>query len=137
MAWTPEHDLLLCREILVLQPFQFKFGSRKKGQCWDKIAKNLNVIERPNFIVDQRGVRERYAKIERNYKRKMANEERASGISPESTELDDAVESIIGLSDAAEGELNKIESKKYAEKQREQQTAEEVRKRSMERLAES
>ena len=69
MAWTPEHDLLLSWEILVLQPFQFEFGSREKGQCWDKIAKNLNVLERPKFIVDQRGARERYPKIERNYKR--------------------------------------------------------------------
>ena len=53
----------------------------------------------------------------------MANEERASGISLESTDLNDAIESIIGLSDAAEGELNKIESRNDAEKQREQQTA--------------
>ena len=53
----------------------------------------------------------------------MANEERASGISLESTDLNDAIESIIGLSDAAEGELNKIESRNDAEKQREHQTA--------------
>ena len=60
-------------------------------------------------------------KLKETIKDKLANEERASGISPESTELDAAIESNIGLSDAAEGELNTIESKKYAEKQREQQ----------------
>ena len=137
MAWTLEHDLLLCREILVLQPFQYKFGSREKGQCWDKIAKNLHSIENPKFSVDQRGVRERYAKIERHYRRKMADEERASGISPDKTELDEAVESIIGLTESALEELNRNDSKKLEEKVKEQQTAQEVRNRSMERLAES
>ena len=111
MAWTLEHDFLLCREILALQSFQYKCGSREKGQCWDKIAKNLNSIENPKSSVNQRGVRERYAKIERNYRRKKADEERASGISPDKMELDEAVESIIGLTESALEKLNRNDSK--------------------------
>ena len=65
MASILEHHLLLCRKILGLQHFQYKFCSRKKGQCLDDIAKTLTSIENPKFSVDQRGVRERYVKFER------------------------------------------------------------------------
>ena len=34
MAWTYEHDIFLCREILSDEPFRFKAGTREKGQAW-------------------------------------------------------------------------------------------------------
>ena len=74
---------MLCREVLVTQPFQFKHGTRDRGQCWDKIASNLNLIEVPRFLVDQRGVRDRYTKLIKDFKRKRSFEERASGICPD------------------------------------------------------
>ena len=58
----------------------------------------------------------------------MAAEERASAISPERTELDEAVESIIERKEGAEEEMAR---------RAERETAESVRKRSMERLAET
>jgi len=69
MVWTIDHDVLLLREILVLRPFAFKFGSRERGQAWDKIAATVNTLQQVRFSVDQRGVRERYAKLEKAYKR--------------------------------------------------------------------
>ena len=65
MVWTIDHDVLLLREILVLRPF----GSRERGQAWDKIAATVNTLQQVRFSVDQRGVRERYAKLEKAYKR--------------------------------------------------------------------
>ena len=53
-----EHIVILCREILIEEPYQFKHGSRERGRCWDKIANSLNAMERPKFAVDQRGVRD-------------------------------------------------------------------------------
>ena len=64
MAWTEEQDLLLCREILISQPYKFPFGSRERGYCWSEVANRLNECHQPRFAVDQRAVRERYAKIE-------------------------------------------------------------------------
>ena len=47
--------------------------------------------------MDQRGVRERYAKLENAYKEKLREEHQASGISPQITELDQGLETIIEI----------------------------------------
>ena len=39
---SDDHDELLCREILLEEPFRFKAGTRERGQVWDKIAHNIN-----------------------------------------------------------------------------------------------
>ena len=137
MNWTFQHGVMLCREILVVEPFRFKHGSRERGQAWEKIANFLNEIERPKFNVDQRAVRDHFLKLERAHKRKMAQEEGASGISTENTELDDAMEGIVGKSQAAEEEQGKVDESKRKNVEMEKVTAESVRKRSMERLSET
>ena len=48
MIWTNQHDILLCREILVEEPYKFKHGSRERGQCWNRIANALSRIEKPS-----------------------------------------------------------------------------------------
>ena len=95
MNWTYNHDVMLCREILVVEPFRFKHGSRERGNAWENVATNLNGSGNPKFNVDHRAVRDHFLKLERCFKRKLAEDERASGISPEHTELDDALEEII------------------------------------------
>ena len=59
MVWTKRHDALLCREILVIELYRLRTGTREKGQTWDKIFKKLNCIEGIRFVVDQRCVQER------------------------------------------------------------------------------
>ena len=95
MVGSTSHDVLLCRKILVIEPYRYKVGTIEREQPWDKVASALHLVEGLHFVVDQRGVRERFAKVERNFKRKMAAEERASGISAEKNELDDAIENIM------------------------------------------
>ena len=41
MTWTEEHDIMVCREILTEEPFNFKHGFRERGRCWDHIADTL------------------------------------------------------------------------------------------------
>ena len=65
MMWTSEHDTLLCKEILVEEPFRFKLGTRESRNCWDEVANNLNKVGNPRFWVDQRAVRDRFLKLER------------------------------------------------------------------------
>jgi len=105
MVWTKQHDIMLAREILVARPFVFKFGSRERGQAWDKVAEALNTVKQLRFHVDQRGVRERYEKLKKAYQKRMREEARASGISPEINELDEAIDSIVELSEVAEKEI--------------------------------
>ena len=138
MVWTIDHDKDLCREIIVTLPFKHRHGSRERGQAWDSIAERLNSLDSPRFAVDQRGVRERYSKIEKRYKRRMAQEERASGIEGEElTEVEQAVETIIGMTEAAEEENTRKAEKKKGEVLREKETAESMRAKSMETLRET
>eukprot|EP00795_Rhopilema_esculentum_P003577 gene3577-biopygen31 len=118
MTWTKQHDVLICREVLVVQPFQFRHGTHDRGQCWERIAKNLNLVEHPHFIVDQRLVRDRFTKLEKDFKRKKASEERASGISPEEPdELDQALEDITETAREQQEQLLRGEGVKISEKE--------------------
>ena len=137
MAWTEEQDLLLCREILISQPYKFPFGSRERGHCWNEVANRLNECNQPRFTVDQRAVRERYAKIEKYFKNRMAKEERASGINAEESELDQAIQDIMGMAEAAEEEITQKAAENKNSRDKDRLTAEDVRKRSMERLSET
>ena len=46
MVWSKAHDEMLCREILVVDPFT---GTRKstvaRGTKWEEVAENLNKIK--------------------------------------------------------------------------------------------
>eukprot|EP00794_Sanderia_malayensis_P000660 gene660-1328_t len=81
-------------------------GSRARGQVWDSIAKALISSGHCRFV-DQRAVRDRFVKLEKTFKKKMALELRASGIDAERSELDQAMEEIVERShEAQKGEEN-------------------------------
>ena len=101
-----EHDTLLCREILVVEPYRLKLGTRECGNYWDKVASNFNKVGNPRFWVDQRAVRDRFLKLKRGFKRKMVEEERASGISPpEPKEVEIAIREIIEREEEAQNAM--------------------------------
>ena len=64
-------------------------------------------------------------------------EERASGTSPQMTEVDEAIEIIIGPAESAKEELAKAEGERSKVKEKEKETAEGVRKRAMKQLGET
>ena len=122
---------------MVLRPFAFTFGCRERGQAWDKIAESLNTVQQVKFSLDQRGVRERFAKLEKAYKKRMREEHHASGISPDITELDQGLESIIELTESAQIEMSDIQESKQKQLAKNKETSEEVRKKAMERLSQT
>ena len=134
--WTEEHDILLCRESVLEEPFKLRFGSRERGKCWDKIAQNLNALGTPSFCVDQRSVRERYIKLEKAFKHRRNVEMRASGISPELNELDAAIEEIVERKESEEENQKRTEESRQ-EVQHQKETAELVRKRAMETMSQT
>ncbi|XP_065065313.1 golgin subfamily A member 6-like protein 2 [Rhopilema esculentum] len=137
MTWTKDHDVLLCREILAEEPYQNKHGSKERGKCWDKIADALNGVERPKFNVDQRAVRDRFVKLERGFRRRINEEMRASGVAPEPSELDEAMEDILERKDSAEQQQAKCDDGKRQATGAEKEMAQAVRKRAMESLSET
>ena len=123
--------------MLTVEPYKFKNRSRERGQAWELIASNLNAIHAPRFRVSQKSVRDRARILLKNYKLKIREEEKASGIEvPELTELDVALEEIAEKEQAAQMELDLEESAKKRELQ-DKASAEEMRLQAMEKLGES
>ena len=119
MEWTEQHDNCLCQEILVLEPFKTKKGSIARGQIWDKIANNLNNLEHPQFRVTKRSVRERYTLLSDKFRAKMRDEEKASGIDTDLSDVEKALEEIAEkeavVEETTQNEKKKVDSAKAAE----------------------
>ena len=129
-TWKDCHDDALLREVLLLEPYQFKAGSKDRGAVWNTIAENLNKLD---MKVTQRSVRERFEKLLKEFKKKEAVEARASGIEVDFTERDMVMTDILERISAAEDEMvNKKEKEK-----KEMAVAEDMRMKATERMAET
>ena len=97
MEWTQDHDLVLCRELLVINPFQAKYKTTARAKLWDQAAENLAKTTRPAFkkSLDKRAVQERYRLITEKFKKRIAKERIESGINPTMSELDVLVEELV------------------------------------------
>ena len=94
-------------------------------------------MKKEKFIVDQRSVRDRFAKLEKLNKRKTAEEKKASGISSEITEIDEALEDIVKRTWEVQEQLAVENEEKQNVARKEKGTEKISEKRSMERLAET
>jgi hypothetical protein len=130
MEWKEEHDVLLCREILISQPFKFKERTVERGKIWDQIANQLNTCQTLKFRVNKRSVRERFKLIKEKFKRKIQEEENASGIDVEpASELEQALEDICALEESLPAEVT---DSKQAKAKANKLKAEEIRQKAME-----
>lgn len=138
MTWTEEHDKILCREILCVDPFT---GTKKKtvqrGAKWKEVAVNLMAISEPKFKVDVRGVRDRYNLLAQRLRAKLKEEERASGVDTDMSETETALEEIIEKEDAADDLQESGCAQKRRNKEAEKETAESMRNKAMERLGQT
>ena len=138
MEWTQECDLLLLQDIVVSQPYKFKPSTRDRGQVWEGITARLNATELfHDRLRNKRAVRDRYQLLSKKFKNKMAEEERASGISPEMTETDKLLEQIVEQFEESERDAGEQSEKNDQNKENERKKAEEMRNRSMEKLGET
>ena len=125
MEWTKEHDMLFCREVIAFDLYQYKPGSKERGQCLDRIAESLNSIEEPWFKIDQRSLRDRIKKLLKLYVEKRNKEMRASGVEVEHTELDDLLLDIHERQQQAEAEAAEASEANNKKLDKERQEAEE------------
>ena len=88
MEWTNPHDIALCREIILVNPFKAKKKTIPRAKLLEEVATNVNKMDTIEFNTSQRGVRDRYMRISNKFRARMVEEQRASGISPETSELD-------------------------------------------------
>ena len=138
MAWSTVHDEMLCREILVIDPFTgTKKGTVVRGTKWEEVAENLNKIQQVYFKVDKRAVRDRYNLLSKELRNKLKREEKESGIETNMTEVEMALEELIEKEDAAESEQRVVENQKKVKDSQDRENAESVRKKAMERLGQT
>ena len=135
MKWSDDKDKILLREIIVEEPYKFKPKSKERGNIWTVIATHLN--EFANFNVNQRSVRDQFNLLATKYKQKQRYELAASGISPEVTEIDIALEEILEKMKEAEAEYVKMTEEKQKKDDKEKCDAEETRRRSLETYVET
>ena len=137
MFWTPDHEIIFLREVILYDLYQHKEGPRERGLCLDRIAESLNQIETLWFKVDQRALRDKLKKLLQFFVTKRNQEEKQSGINPEHSELDDLLQDIYERKRDAEliEAVNNDEKNKKVEEEKKE--SENIRKMSVERLSES
>ena len=137
MKWTDDHDTFVLREILLFEPWNQRHGSDERGRCWEAISDSLNSLDEPKYNVSQRSVRDRYVVLEKNFKRKRNEENKASGICPEENENDNAVSDILERFLEAADQQKKISDEKQKALETDASAAKEMRNQSLETFAES
>ena len=128
MKWTEAHHIFFLKETFQFQLWQHKKGSVERGEVWGNIACHLG-----RFRVTQRSVRDRYLLLERRFRKKVSEDEKASGMSPEPSEEDKMMEEIISLFYEAD-RLNDCKKRKIQE---EASQAGEMRNMSLETFKQS
>ena len=138
MYWTEEHDRLMCREILAVDPFTgTKKGTVQRGAKWKIIADHLLDILEPKFKVDSRAVRDRYQLLAQKLRKKLKSEEKASGIDTEMSETETAIEELIEKEDAAESIDGDGTQRQRERKNQDRENAEDMRRQAMERMGQT
>ena len=128
MEWTDDHDILLLREMIASELFQFKKGIPDRGKIWESIQERLNKLNNPKFMIkEKRGVRDRWNLLQAKFKRTQREELQASGIDCELSEKDALIEELCEKEDSF--------SAKNKKKSDDKEAAEEIRKKAMERMA--
>lgn len=138
MFWTDRHDVILCREILIHNPFQYKKSSIQRGQVWNDIAERLVAVDEVRFKsdLDRRGVRDRYNLLANKLRRKLKDERKASGIETDMSEVEVALEDLIEREDESDKQ-HKENQDQNLKKKEDRQQAEDIRTKSLERLGET
>ena len=137
MMWTPEHDVLLCREILLVEPYNHKPSTRERGQAWDTIAADLNCIKEVIFNVNKRSVRDRYNLLVDKFKKQERHLERASGIDYQEDELDQLLRELVEKSQEAAVVHEKSNFEKKVAVENDKAAAIDQRNKAMESLGET
>jgi hypothetical protein len=128
---------MLLKELAGEGVLHHKLKSRERGAGWLIIAKKLQPSF-PGIEVTAPAVRDHYGVLERKHENKMAQEERATGISGEElTEVEGLLEELIEIYEETERRVEGGNEIKKANVEKEKNQAVEMRQRAMERYRET
>ena len=81
--------------MLLFEPWNFKQGTTERKNVYENINASLNSLTQIKFKVTARSLRDRLRLLTDKCRKREPEEERASGISPEETEIDAALHEIV------------------------------------------
>lgn len=137
--WKSTHDISLLTEIISVEPYRWKHGSRERGEAFRKVSENLKLIPNSTFpdSLNQRGVRTRFFELLDSFKKQETKEGKASGIDAEFDEKTQLLTDIHSrMTDFENGFVEEIEFKQQ-KKDKEKANAEEMRRKACEKLGET
>ena len=137
MKWTGKHDCLFVRELLFFEPWKYRKGTPERVEIWANIAASQEQVKDPKFKIDKRSVRDRFNKLIQDHKKKARDEQRASSISPEQDEVDNALDDIVTMIEEGKSEQDLQNEARQRKVDDQQGKAVEMRNRSLETFAES
>ena len=139
MYWTKDHNLLLIREVLAVDSYSQPKGSRERAKLWEEIAMSLNLVSAPQFSVTVRSVRDRVNLVLiKKHKKKVAEENKASGITPdEPSEFELGMDEICEKAEAAERDQQVISEERKANLEKEKKQAEDMQAKALEKVGET
>jgi len=118
MHWTDETDVIVMREMAARGVFDYKSGSRERGNAWQEVATAVNTEHSEHFNVTMRGVRDRFTTNMKKYKAKVRNE-------IEMSEFDMIIEDLIERYDESERKSNEENNAKKSQADEDKQKAQE------------
>ena len=127
----------MCREVVDIEPYQFKLRGPETGKAWETISSHLKATSYPKFRVTPRSVRDRYKPLTKKFRVRLNKEESASGISDDNSELDNPLEEILEKEKTAKEKLDNDDEDKKKSLANEKAAAEDMRKRALERVGQT
>lgn len=124
--WKKDDDIKLLREVIHEEPYKFPVGSTKRGAAWTKIADNL--VRRGIVKATQRSVRNRFNSLMEEYHAREKEEKKASGVE---VEFDEAYQALTEIDER----MSEWEEKSQEKEATEKETAEDMRRKAVERLS--
>ena len=128
MGKRPWYHLLTWIELLLFEPWNHKYGSKERGNYWERISESLYQLRDISFKVTQRSVQDHGHTFEKTCKKQKREEDRQSGINPEEREVDFALTDITERFQEAQNihqDASEKQKKKQSKTQQKQKTCEE------------
>lgn len=137
MKWTDAHDVMLCREILLMRPYSFKPGTKESGSAWFSVASDLNTVQELKFTVNQKSVRDRTKLLLEHYNTRMREQENASGSNDNPSEIDQLMCDIKSEWKESSEQWANMTASKVKEVEKSKEDAESIRTVALENLSET
>ena len=103
---------MLLTEVITIEPYQFKAGTKEGRSAWTEIAESLDSC---GLKVTQGSVREKFDKLMKDFLKKESKEKKQSGVDVECGELDQSLQDIkqrmAEFEELREGEGTKVEER--------------------------